>query len=160
MTSEYVPDCACLFTLMVRVEFPDPLMELGLKEEFARGGTPLTLNATVPEKPFSGDTVIVYLPKDLRATVRLEGVADTLKSAAALTTRLTDAVCTRFPLVAVIVNGYVPNGVDDVVLTFSVEDPEPVTEVGLNVALAPAGKPLIVKPTALLKPPLAVTFTV
>ena len=96
----------------------------------------------------------------MRATVRLEGAAVRVKSGAALTTRFTDAVCTRFPLVAVTVKAYVPNGVDAAVLTVSVEDPEPVTEVGLKVALAPGGRPLIVNPTGLLNPPNVATFTV
>ena len=96
----------------------------------------------------------------MRAIVWLDGVANRLKSPVAFTVSVTDAVCTRFPLVAVIVSGYVPNGVDDVVFTVNVEDPEPVTEVGLNVAFVPVGSPLMLKPTALLNPPLAVTLTV
>ena len=52
------------------------------------------------------------------------------------------------------------NGVVEVVLTVSVEDPDPVTEVGLNVALAPVVSPLTLKLTALLKPLLAETFIV
>jgi len=41
----------------------------------------------------------------LRATVMLVGVADKLKSVAALTTKVTDVVCTKLPLVALIVKG-------------------------------------------------------
>jgi hypothetical protein len=145
---------------MVRVDFPEPVIELGLNEKLVRDGTPLTLSETLPENPFSADMETVYVPEDLRATLKLEGVAVRVKSGAAPTTKLTDAVCTRFPLVAAIVNGYVPNGVDDVVLTVNVEDPEPVTEVGLKPAVAPVGRPLIVKPIWLLNPLVEVTFTV
>jgi hypothetical protein len=67
-------------------------MELGLNEELVLVGTPLTLNATVPEKPLSGATETVNLPCDLRATVRLDGVADNVKSAAALIINVTDVV--------------------------------------------------------------------
>ena len=96
----------------------------------------------------------------MRATVKLDGVAVRVKSTAALTTRLTDAVCTRFPLDAVMVSGYVPNGVAEVVFTDSVEDPEPVTELGLKLAVAPEGSPLIVKLTAPLNPAVDITLTV
>ncbi len=100
------------------------------------------------------------MPELLRATAKLDGVAVRVKSAAALTTRLTDAVCTRFPLDAVMVSGYVPNGVAEVVFTANVEDPEPVTELGLKLAVAPEGSPLILKVTAPLNPPVDAMFTV
>jgi hypothetical protein len=40
-----------------------------------------------------------------------------------------------------------------------VEDPEPVTEVGLKVAVAPEGKPETLKLTVPLNPPEGVTLT-
>ena len=46
------------------------------------------------------------------------------------------------------------------VVTVSVEAPEPVTEVGLNEAVAPAGNPLAVRLTVPVKPLSALTFTV
>ena len=46
------------------------------------------------------------------------------------------------------------------VATISVEVPEPVTEVGLNVPVAPVGRPLTVKSTAALKPFAPVTVGV
>ena len=46
------------------------------------------------------------------------------------------------------------------VLTDMVDEPEPVTEVGLKLALAPAGKPLALKLTALANPPDPVTVAV
>jgi hypothetical protein len=42
----------------------------------------------------------------------------------------------------------------------SVEEPEPLTEGGLNVEVASPGKPLTVKLTVSLKPPKAETLTV
>ena len=42
------------------------------------------------------------------------------------------------------------------VVTVNVEDPEPLTEAGLNVPVAPAGSPLTVSETTPLKPPDAV----
>ena len=55
---------------------------------------------------------------------------------------------------------YEPLGVAAAVATVRVEDPEPVTEVGLNVPVAPVGRPLTVKVTAALKPFKAVTVGV
>ena len=58
-TSGYVPGCAGLFTLIVNVELPDPVIEAGLNDELVLFGTPFTLSVTVPEKPFTGATEIV-----------------------------------------------------------------------------------------------------
>lgn len=55
---------------------------------------------------------------------------------------------------------YVPAGVEVLVLTDMVDDPEPVTEVGLKLALAPEGNPLTLKPTDPAKPPDPVTVAV
>jgi hypothetical protein len=46
------------------------------------------------------------------------------------------------------------------VVTVMVDEPEPVTEVGLKLALAPLGNPLAVKATAPLNPPDPVTEAV
>jgi hypothetical protein len=52
-----------------------------------------------------------------------------------------------------------PTGVLDVVVTVIVDDPVPVTVVGLKLAVAPVGSPLTVKPVVPVKPPEAVTAT-
>jgi len=44
------------------------------------------------------------------------------------------------------------------VVTDIVDEPEPVTDVGLKLALAPAGNPLALKPTLPLNPPDPVMF--
>ena len=46
------------------------------------------------------------------------------------------------------------------VFTVRVEVPDPVTDVGLNVPVAPVGKPLTVNPTTPVNPPVAVTVGV
>src|SRR5713226_5571065 len=79
---------------------------------------------------------------------------------AAVTARLTVAECDKLPLTPVIVSVEVAAGVVLAVVMFKVEDPEPLTEVGLNEAVAPAGKPLTLSPTLPLKPWSALTFTV
>ena len=45
-------------------------------------------------------------------------------------------------------------------VTDMVEEPEPVTEVGLKLAVAPLGRPLALKPTTPLNPPDPVTVAV
>ena len=58
------------------------------------------------------------------------------------------------------VSVYVPAGVEVLVLTDMVDDPEPVTDVGLKLALAPEGSPLTLNPTDPAKPPDPVTVAV
>jgi hypothetical protein len=55
---------------------------------------------------------------------------------------------------------YVPAGVVVLVVTDMVEEPDPLTEVGLKLAPAPVGKPLTLKATAPVNPPDAVTVAV
>ena len=70
----------------------------------------------------------------------------------ALTTSVTVAVWLRLPLVPLIVSVYVPAVVVDLVATLKVEVPEPVTEVGLKVPVAPVGIPVTLRLTAELNP--------
>ena len=76
------------------------------------------------------------------------------------TTSVTVVECTRLPLVPVMVSVYVPAGVLVLVVTDMLEEPEPVTEAGLKLALAPLGRPLTLKLTTPLNPPDAVTVAV
>ena len=46
------------------------------------------------------------------------------------------------------------------VVTVNVDDPDVVIELGLNVAVAPAGSPLAVRATVPVKPPDGATVTV
>ena len=46
------------------------------------------------------------------------------------------------------------------VVTDMVDEPDPVTDVGLKLALAPAGNPLALKLTLPVKPPLPVAVAV
>lgn len=89
----------------------------------------------------------------------MAGDAEMVKSGAA-TTRVTVVECTRPPLVPVMVSVKLPDGVVVLVLTDIVDEPEPVTEVGLKLALAPAGNPLTLKVTLLANPPEPVTVAV
>ena len=53
-----------------------------------------------------------------------------------------------------------PTGVLALVVTVMVDDPVPVTVVGLKLAVAPVGSPLALKVTIPLKPPDGVTVAV
>ena len=53
-----------------------------------------------------------------------------------------------------------PTAVDASVVKFIVELPDPVTVLGVKLAVAPVGSPVTLKPTEPLNPPLAVTFKV
>jgi hypothetical protein len=78
-----------------------------------------------------------------------------------VTTSVTVAVCVSEPLVPVIVSVGLPIGVLLVVVTVSVEDPAPVTDVGENDAVAPVGSPLVtLKLTAPPNPFSTPRFTV
>ena len=155
-----MPD-AELLVFMFSVAEPGAFTELELNVAVTPVGAPLTLSATAPLKPFTTPTLTVELPLPPAFTVREVGDADTVKSGGGGTVTCKDtlAVCDRLPLVPVIVSVYVPAAVELVVETLNVEEPEPVTEVGFNVAVM-FGAPLTLSPTAPLKPLSAPTFTV
>ena len=69
-----------------------------------------------------------------------------------MTLSVTPAVWRRLPLVAVIVSGKVLPTVVGLVVTVIVEEPGPVTEAGLKLAVAANGKPPTVKSTVPLNP--------
>lgn len=83
-----------------------------------------------------------------------------LKSDGPCTINVTVPVCARVPLVPVIVNVYVPAGVVVAVVTDSAELPEPETDAGLRLAVAPVGSPLTLKFTVSVKPFSALTVVV
>lgn len=120
------------------------------------GSTP---RATVPVKPFSGETVIVYKAEAPAVTLRRGLGAVRVKSpgcgggGGAFTVRETFVACTSMPLIALIVRLVVPTGVEAAVHTVRVEDPAPTTEAGLKLAVVLAGNALPrLKFTVLLKP--------
>lgn len=90
------------------------------------------------------------------------GVAESEKFgvAAAFTISDTEVECTRVLLVPVIVSEKVPVVVVVVVVTVMVDVPEPATEAGLKLAVAPLGKPVTLNDTTPVKPPDGVTVTV
>ena len=106
MVKVRVPGVALRPTVTVRVELPEPVMDVGLKLVLTRDPWPLTLKFTVPAKPFSPVTVTVDVPLVLRDKVMLVGESEIEKSGvgAGLTTSVTVVECTRLPLVPVMVS--------------------------------------------------------
>lgn len=122
----------------------------GLKDAEPLKGRPLTLSETLPLKPLTGVTVTAYVVPPPRETVRLDGVALSVKSptgAGAWTTSVTWVLCVSAPSEPVIVSAYVPAGVDAPVVTLSVDDDVGVLDTGLNVPLAPLGRPVTLQAT-------------
>ena len=76
------------------------------------------------------------------------------------TRRFAVELCVRLPLVPVIVTVYPPVVAVALAVRFRVVDPDPVTEVGLNVPVTPAGKPLTLKAMEPLNPPRLVAKVV
>ena len=81
-------------------------------------------------------------------------------SPAKVTMRETLVVRVTPPLVPLTIRLYVPVGVELAVLMVTTDDPEPVTEGGEKLAVAPDGSPLTLKVAALLELAKAVTVTV
>lgn len=105
-----------------------------------------------------GDAVQVKLIDELELAIaaRFDGAC----GGGGLTIRDTLAVCVRLPLVPVMVIVLEPLGVEPEVVTVSVEEPDPVMDAGLKLAVAPAGRPLALRVTAALNPFCAATVTV
>jgi hypothetical protein len=93
---------------------------------------------------------------DAAIAARLEGGC----GAGGFTISDTVAVCDKLPLVPVIVIVLEPFGVEPVVVTVSVEEPEPPIDVGLKPAVVLAGRPPALRLTVPLNPFCAVIVTV
>ncbi len=159
MVTGKVPADVELLVEMLNAEEPGPA-GFGLKLALAPVGKPVALKDTVPLKPLSGLTVMVLLALPPGLTVAEVGFATNVKSAGAVTTRLTVVVCVRPPLVPVMVSVYVPGGVVQLAVALSVDVPEPLTEAGLKLVVIPEGELLALSATVPLKPLSAPIATV
>ena len=92
-------------------------------------------------------------------TLWLPGVAEMLKSGGGVTTRVTLALWLRLPLAPLMVIGNDPVAAVLAVVTVSVDDPPPATDVGLKDPPASVPKPEALKLTVPAKPFWAVTVT-
>jgi len=99
----------------------------GLNEAVTPFGKPLADRLTVPLKPFNSFIVIVLVTLFPRATLKVAGEAERLKSGAgaeAFTVKLTEVVCVKLPEVPVTVTVTVPSAA--VLLAASVKTLLPV----------------------------------
>src|SRR5260370_42527077 len=85
---------------------------------------------TVKLAVWLGKAVFCHVVPDVRHCVAM-----------GFTTSVTIAVCVRLPLVPVMVTFELPAGVLLLVATVSFDVPAPLTDAGVKVAVAPAGKP-------------------
>ena len=144
----------------VKVEDPAPVTEVGLNEHVVPDGQPVTLRPTVPVNPLMAAIDTVELPDEPRVIVKDVGLREIEKSgtAAGLTVSATAVEWTGAPPGPVPVTVSVigpPVGVLLVVATVKVEDPAPVTEVGLNEHVVPDGQPVTLRPTVPVNPLIA-----
>ena len=87
--------------LIVKVDDPWPVTELGLKVAVAFVGNPRTRSDTVPLKPLIAATSTLYVVLLPRVTVSVAGDAEMEKE---FTTKATAVACVRLPLVPVMVS--------------------------------------------------------
>ena len=127
--------CRDVELVVLTIKDPAVTIELGEKEDDDPDGRPCTLIVTFPVNPPTaanghgvGSRLAAFDPIE-------PGVAETVKSLAAVTTRLTVDVRVESPLVPAIVSGYVPGAAMAKVVMLSCEVPEAVTADGENVAV-------------------------
>jgi len=157
--SVYVPVFVVVVVRTLSVEVVDA--GFGEKDPVAPTGRPLTLKLTAPVKPPEGAIETTYAAVPPRTIVRLGGDAPSEKSGVGgeggwFTTSVTLAERVVAPAVPVIVRGYVPAGVVELVARVSVEES---AGFGANVAVVPAGTPLTERVTGSLKPAVRLTVT-
>src|SRR5437867_4032167 len=135
MVTVTVPVAAVLFAVNVNVLVV--VVGFGLKEAVTRLGSVAGARATLPEKPFSGATVMVLETLMLWATVRLRGEAARVWSGGDVTVRVSVVVRVRVPEVPVMVRVTVPV----VAVGFAVSVSVLVVAVGLGLkaAVTPLG---------------------
>jgi hypothetical protein len=141
-----VPELAVLLAFSVSVL----LVALPrLNEAVTPFGKPLADRLTVPLKPFNSFMVIELVTLFPRATLKVAGEAESLKSGAgaeAFTVKLTEVVCVKLPEVPVTVTVTVPSAA--VLLAASVKTLLPVVGFGLKPADTPLGNAEVTdKPT-------------
>lgn len=119
-------------------------------------GSPLAVSATLPTKPFNGFTVIVLVPLVPCTTVRLVGLAESVKlGGGTVTVSDTTVVCVKLPEIPVTVTLYDPTAT--ALLTVSVKVLLLVVLTGENAAVTPLGIPLADSATAPAKVPIGCT---
>jgi len=142
MVMVWVPVLVLEATLSVRVDVPVPVMDAGLKLAVTPVGWPLAVKVTAESNP--PETVLVMvevpeLPLDTESELG-EAVRAKLALTGAVTVRVTVVVCTRVPLVPVMVIGNVPVVAFEATVKVRIEVPAPVMDERLKPALTPDGR--------------------
>jgi len=146
--------------VIVSVEFPDEVIDVGTKEDEAPAGNPVAFRLTVPVNPLSAPTFTVYVAVAPGLTDSALGVAESEKSGGTTTFSATLAEFASVPLVPVIVTVELLAELPGGVVTVSVELPGALIEGGENEAVAPVGNPAAAKLTDPVNPFCTATFTV
>ena len=147
----------------VSVEPCPAVTDAGLNVALAPVGSPVAESVTIRAVPDTTCVLTENVVLEPATTVRLAGLALIEKSSvAAVTVRLTAVECVDGGELysPVIVTPNVPVAAVPVVDTVSVEFWPAVTEVGLKLALAPAGSPVAVRLTARAVPAVTNVLTV
>ena len=137
------------------MELPPAVTEVGLNEAVTPDGRPLAARATDSAEPETRAVLIVLVPAAPWATERLAGLAlmEKLLVTGAVTVRATVVVWVAEAAVPVIVTVTGPPRVAvPLAVRVSVELPPAVTEVGLNEAVTPDGRPLAARATDSAEP--------
>ncbi len=161
----YVPVLAVLETVSVKCDVPEPGAAMGFGLKLAvtpEGNVEYDSEIAALNEP---EVVVVTVAYPLWPSARdpVLGETEMVKLAAtgAVTVRFTVVVSVVVPEVPVMVIGYVPVGVDELVANVSVELPLPVVnEVGLKLAVTPEGNVEYDSVTAELNPPITVLVIV
>ena len=122
----------------------------------APAGSPVMDSVAAPVNPPKPVSVIVFVAVAPPA-VTVVVAADVVIEKSGCTISVNGKLCTKDPLVALNDKLEVPPGVDEVVATvMAIAEFDAVTEVGLNVAVAPVGRPVMLKVVVELNPPAIV----
>lgn len=123
-------------------------------------GRPDAASVTLPVKPLAGVTVIVLVPLAPCATLKVVGLAESVKSGGGVTVRLIVVVCVRLPDLPVTVTVVGPPTAAEP-LAVSVKILVVVVLVGLKDAVTPVGRvEVTVKATVPVKPLVGATVIV
>jgi hypothetical protein len=151
------PSAAVLLAVSVRVLLP--VAGFGLKVAVTPPGRPDAERVTLPVNPPMSLTVTVLTPDAPCATVRVFGLAASVKPGGGFTVRFSVVVADGTPVeLPVIVTVAAPSTA--VLLAVSVRVLLPVVGFGLKVAVTPLGNPDAARVTLPVNPPTSVAVTV
>jgi len=145
----------------VSVDDPEAAIDAGLNEAATPAGNPVTPSDTVPLNPFIAVTETAYVMLPPTDTVCEAGDTATAKSGVGvLTLNVTTTLWLRLPLWAVMERLEFPALVELGVEIVRVDEPDVLIADGLNLAVAPVGKPATLRVIVPVNPFCAAMLTV